>query len=48
MVVSGGENVYPQEVEDLLARHPSVAEVAVDVPSANVVQAPAGGRYCTT
>ncbi|MCA2188890.1 AMP-binding protein [Nonomuraea cavernae] len=29
MIVSGGENVFPQEVEDLLARHPQVADVAV-------------------
>ena len=29
MIVSGGENVYPQHVEDLLAGHPSVLEVAV-------------------
>ncbi|KHL12007.1 fatty-acyl-CoA synthase [Mumia flava] len=28
MIVSGGENVYPQEVEDCLARHPAVLEVA--------------------
>jgi acyl-coenzyme A synthetase/AMP-(fatty) acid ligase len=28
MIVSGGENVFPQEVEDLLARHDAVAEVA--------------------
>jgi acyl-CoA synthetase (AMP-forming)/AMP-acid ligase II len=28
MIVSGGENVFPQEVEDLLARHDAVSEVA--------------------
>jgi acyl-CoA synthetase (AMP-forming)/AMP-acid ligase II len=29
MIVSGGENVFPREVEDLLAEHEKVAEVAV-------------------
>jgi acyl-CoA synthetase (AMP-forming)/AMP-acid ligase II len=29
MVVSGGENVFPLEVEDLLASHPDIAEAAV-------------------
>src|SRR3954463_231981 len=29
MIVSGGENVFPQEVEELLVVHDSVAEVAV-------------------
>ena len=29
MIVSGGENVFPSEVEDLIARLPQVREVAV-------------------
>lgn len=29
MIISGGENVFPREVEDLLADHPSVIEAAV-------------------
>jgi fatty-acyl-CoA synthase len=29
MIVSGGENVFPREVEDLLAKHDAVAEVAI-------------------
>ncbi len=29
MIVSGGENVYPQEVENLLSAHPEVLDVAV-------------------
>jgi acyl-CoA synthetase (AMP-forming)/AMP-acid ligase II len=29
MIVSGGENVFPQEVADVLAAHPDVADVAV-------------------
>lgn len=28
MIVSGGENVFPKEVEDCLARHPAVLEAA--------------------
>ena len=29
LIISGGFNVYPREVEELLAEHPAVAEVAV-------------------
>jgi acyl-CoA synthetase (AMP-forming)/AMP-acid ligase II len=29
MIISGGENVFPREVEDLLAKHEAVADVAV-------------------
>ncbi|HMS62372.1 MAG TPA: acyl-CoA synthetase [Solirubrobacteraceae bacterium] len=36
MIVSGGENVFPREVEDLLADHPCVVEAAViGVPDAD-------------
>lgn len=34
LIISGGFNVYPREVDDALAEHPSIAEVAVaGVPS---------------
>ena len=29
MIVSGGENVYPREIEEVLFRHPAIADVAV-------------------
>jgi len=47
MIVSGGENVYPAEVENALMAHPAIADVAVigvpdekwgEVPKALVVR----------
>ena len=29
MIIRGGENIYPREIEELLFRHPQVADVAV-------------------
>ena len=38
-IVTGGVNVYPQEVEDVLVVHPKVADVAVfGVPNADLVE----------
>ncbi|SKS06266.1 AMP-binding protein [Mycobacteroides abscessus subsp. abscessus] len=29
MIISGGVNIYPQEIENVLALHPKIADVAV-------------------
>lgn len=51
MIVSGGENIYPKEIENLLSEHPLVVEVSVigvphatwgETPKAIVVLTPGG------
>lgn len=40
MIISGGVNIYPQEVEDALALHPAITDVAViGVPDAEMGEA---------
>ena len=39
MIISGGENVYPAEIEDVLLNHPGIADVAVlGTPSAKLAR----------
>ena len=43
MIVSGGENVFPQEVEDLLLAHPDVADAGVFGVQRSRLRSAAGG-----
>jgi acyl-CoA synthetase (AMP-forming)/AMP-acid ligase II len=29
MIISGGENIYPSEIENILGRYPGVKDVAI-------------------
>lgn len=51
MILSGGQNIYPADIESVMIKHPAIAEVAVigiadekwgETPIALVVLAPAG------
>ena len=49
MIISGGENVYPSEVESLLGAHPEVKDVAViGVPDDEVGRGGACASSCCT
>ena len=49
IIISGGENIYPAEVENVLASHPAIAEVAVvGLPDAKWGEVPLAVAVCRT
>ena len=42
MIISGGVNIYPQEIEDAMIMHPKVADIAV----VGVPKLPVAGVRC--
>ena len=45
MIISGGVNIYPQEVENVLTLHPVIFDVAViGIPARRDGRAGQGGR----
>ena len=47
MVIRGGENVYPREIEEFLYRHPKIQDVQVfGVPDRNTARRSAPGSNC--
>ena len=47
MVIRGGENIYPREVEEFLYRHPKIQDVQVfGVPDERTARSCAPGSSC--